>query len=52
MLGQNLGIIPKDGRITPLECMVVTEPAILSDGKELKPNERDKKRAEFLRENI
>ncbi|MBR0028278.1 MAG: protein arginine kinase, partial [Clostridia bacterium] len=44
MLGQNLGIIPKDGRITPLECMVVTEPAILSDGKELKPNERDKKR--------
>ena len=52
MLGQNLGIIPKDGRITPLECMVVTEPAILSDGKELKPNERDKKRAEFLRDNI
>ena len=52
MLGQNLGLIPKDGRITPLECMVVTEPAILSDGKELKPNERDKKRAEFLRDNI
>ena len=52
MLGQNLGIIPKDGKVTPLECMVVTEPAILSDGKEMKPNERDKKRAEFLRENI
>ena len=52
MLGQNLGILPKDSKVTPLECMVATEPAILSDGKELTPNERDKKRAEFLRENI
>lgn len=52
MLGQNLGIIPKDGNITPLECMVVTEPAILSDGQELGPDKRDKKRAEFIRGNI
>lgn len=52
MLGQNMGIIPKDGNITPLECMVVTEPAVLSDGQELGPDKRDKKRAEFIRGNI
>lgn len=48
MLGQNLGIIPK-GEASPLECMVVTEPALLSGDKELTPEERDRKRAEFLR---
>jgi protein arginine kinase len=52
MLGQNLGIIPKDGKIAPLECMVVTEPALVCDGKEMSPTDRDKKRAEFIRENI
>lgn len=52
MLGQNLGIIPKDGKISPLECMVVTEPALLSDGKDLAPAARDKKRAELIRNNI
>ena len=52
MLGQNLGILPKEGKITPLECMVITEPALLCGGKELSPDERDKKRAEFIRNNI
>lgn len=52
MLGQNLGILPNEGKITPLECMVITEPALLCDGKELPPAERDKKRAELIRENI
>ncbi len=52
MLGQNMGIIPKDGKITPIECMVETEPALLCGGKEIPPKERDKKRAEFIRENI
>jgi protein arginine kinase len=52
MLGQNLGILPKDGKITPLECMVVTEPALVCDGKEMSPADRDKKRAEFIRKNI
>ena len=52
MLGRNLGIISEKGKITPLECMVLTEPALLSGGNELSPAERDKKRAEFIRENI
>lgn len=52
MLGQNLGILPNEGKITPLECMVITEPALLCDGKELPPAERDKKRAKLIRENI
>jgi protein arginine kinase len=52
MLGQNMDILPREGKITPLECMVVTEPALLCGGKEIPPAERDKKRAEFIRENI
>lgn len=52
MLGQNLGILPKESKITPLECMVITEPALLCGGKELSPAERDKKRAELIRNNI
>lgn len=52
MLGQNLGILPEEGKITPLECMVTTEPALLCDGQEITPSERDKKRAEFIRSNI
>lgn len=52
MLGENLGIIPKEGKTSPIECMVLTEPALISEGKNLKPNERDKKRAEFLRERV
>ncbi len=52
MLGHNLGIISERGSITPLECMVLTEPALLSGGTELSPAERDRKRAEFIRNNI
>lgn len=52
MLGQNMGIIPCDGKISPLECMVITEPALLSGDKELSPAERDKKRAELIRDNM
>lgn len=52
MLGQNLGILPIEGKITPLECMVITEPALLCGGKELSPAERDKKRAELIRDSI
>ena len=52
MLGQNLGILPMEGKITPLECMVITEPALLCGGKELSPAERDKKRAELIRDSI
>lgn len=52
ILGQNLGILPKEGKITPIECMVITEPALLCGGKELSPQERDKKRAELIRQNI
>lgn len=52
ILGHNMGIISEEGKITPLECMVLTEPALLCGGTELTPAERDKKRAEFIRENI
>ena len=52
MLGQNTGILPKEGKITPLECMVITEPALISGERELTSAERDKKRAELIRNNI
>lgn len=52
MLGQNMGILPNGGKMSPLECMVITEPALLSGEKELSPAERDTKRAELIRENI
>ena len=52
MIGQSLGIITKESKIAPLECMVLSEPALVCDGKELSPNERDKKRAELIRNNI
>ncbi len=52
MLGQNMGILPCEGKISPLECMVITEPALLSGDKELEPSGRDIKRAEFLRDNM
>ncbi len=52
MLGQNMGILPKDGKIDPLECMILSEPALICGGKELPSAERDKKRAEFIRKNI
>ncbi len=52
MLGQNMGIIPCDGKMTPLELMVKTAPSVLSEGKELSPAERDTARAELIRKNI
>lgn len=52
MLGRSLGIISEEGKITPLECIVLTEPALLCGGSELSPAERDRKRAEFIRDNI
>lgn len=52
ILGQNMDIIPKESKITPLECMIISEPALVSGGKDLKPEERDKKRAEMIRNNI
>lgn len=48
LLGQGLGIIPK-GKISPIEAMVRVSPPLIGDDA---PKERDKKRAEYLRENI
>ena len=52
MLGQNMGIINCDGKMTPLELMIKTAPAVLSGKDALSPDERDKKRAELIRENL
>lgn len=52
MLGQNMGIIKCDGKMTPIELMVKTAPSVIMEGKELSPDERDKARARMIRENI
>ena len=52
LLGQNMGIIKCDGKMTPLELMIKTAPSVIMEGKELTPAERDKKRAEMIRDNI
>lgn len=52
MLGKNMGIIKEEGKLSPLECMICSTPSMISRGKELSPTERDKARAEYLRENI
>lgn len=52
MLGQNLGILPKAEKITPIECMVITEPELLCGDKEFTPAQRDKRRAELIRNSI
>lgn len=52
ILGQNMGILPNDSKISPLECMVLSEPAFVCGGEELQVAERDKKRADILRNNI
>lgn len=52
MLGENMGIIKEKGKLTPLECMICITPSMISRGKELSADERDKERAEFLRSNI
>ncbi len=52
ILGENLGIIDIKGKKPKIELMVETEPSLIMDKKELSPEERDKKRAELLRENV
>lgn len=52
MLGRAMGIITEEGKLSPLECMICSTPSMISRGKELSPEERDKARADFLRENI
>ncbi len=52
ILGKNLAIIDTKEKISPMQLMVDTEPALISAGSTLSPDERDKKRAEYLRENI
>lgn len=52
MLGINMGILPKGSKMTPLECIVKTAPSFISGGKDISPEERDVKRAEFIRENL
>ncbi|MBE7016146.1 MAG: hypothetical protein E7417_04920 [Ruminococcaceae bacterium] len=51
ILAKNMGII--DIKNTPLmELMVECEPALLMEKEEMSAEERDKKRAEMLRENV
>lgn len=52
LLGQNMGIIPKDSKISPLTQIIMTEPAMISGEKVISTSERDKERAEFIRQNI
>ncbi len=52
ILGRNLGIIDIEEKISPVELMVETEPALLMKNTNMSPEERDKKRAEMLRENV
>lgn len=52
LLGVNMGIINVEGRMSPLELMIKTAPSIIAGEETLTPEERDIKRAEFLRENI
>lgn len=52
LLGQNMGIIKEIGILSPMECIVRTEPAMLSGSEDLTPHERDIKRAEIIRKNI
>lgn len=52
LLGQNMGIIKERGLISPMECIVRTEPNMLSGSESLSPEERDFKRAQIIRENI
>ncbi len=52
LLGQNMGIIKDKGILSPMECIVRTERAMLSGSENLTPVERDIKRAEIIRNNI
>ena len=52
ILGKKLGIIDIKGKMPGMELMIESEPALIMSGENLSPEARDKKRAEFLRENI
>ena len=52
MLAQNMGIIECNGQMTPLELIVKTAPSVISGEDSLTPDERDKKRAEIIKENL
>lgn len=52
LLGANMGIINTEGKMSPLELMIKTSPSIITGEEKLAAEERDIKRAEFLRENI
>ena len=52
ILGENTGIIDIKGKKTKTELMIESEPALIMADEKLTPEERDKKRAKFLRENI
>lgn len=52
LLGQNMGIIRTEGKMSPLELMIKTTPSIIVGEENLNAEERDIKRAELLRENI
>ena len=52
MLAQNMGIIECDGQMTPLELIVKTSPSVISGEESLTADERDKKRAEMIKENL
>lgn len=52
ILGRNLGIIDIEEKISAIQLMVETEPALIMKNKNMSPEERDKKRAEILRASI
>ena len=52
ILGENMGIIDIKGKKPKTELIVESEPALIMSDDSLTPEERDKKRAEFLRENV
>lgn len=52
ILGRSLGIIDTEENIPPIQLMVETEPALIMNKKNMSPEERDKKRAQILREGV
>lgn len=51
LMGQNMEIITDKAKISPLELIVNMQPSIIGESV-LTPEERDKKRAEYIRNNI
>lgn len=52
MLGEDLGILKSDGKISPLECMIKSAPSLISGGEDVPAAKRDTLRAEFIRNSI